>query len=338
MSTPNFQPLPWQRTLWTTVAASMQDDRLGHALLIAGPPGAGKRHFAACITAALWCRQRATDGTACGACSDCLQVLSEAHSGYFLLRVEEGKRDIPISAVRELSEKLTITQYDGRAKVAIIDPADSLNVNGVNALLKTIEEPTPGSHLLLVSSRPQALAPTLRSRCQRLAIAAPARDVALSWLRVASGGKFDEAALGQAFELASGAPLKAIELLAGNGVAVRADWARGLLDLAHGRGEPVPMAAAINEADPAGWVQWLYGWLATLLRSRLSAQAGDDAGLRSLALRLPAELLDRYVAEAQTALERIHGAADKKLVIESLLIGWIALLARAGRAAQNPRT
>ncbi|WP_428384457.1 DNA polymerase III subunit delta' C-terminal domain-containing protein [Nevskia ramosa] len=337
MSTPNFQPLPWQHTLWTTVAASMRDDRLGHALLIAGPPGAGKRHFAACITAALWCRQRAADGTACGSCTDCLQVLSEAHSGYFLLRVEEGKRDIPISAVRELSEKLTITQYDGRAKVAIIDPADSLNVSGVNALLKTIEEPTPGSHLFLVSSRPQALAPTLRSRCQRLAIAAPASDVALSWMREASAGKFDDAALNQALELASGAPLKAIELLASNGVAVRADWARGLLDLANGRGEPVPMAAAINEADPAGWVQWLYGWLAALLRARLGART-DDTARTALAQRLPADLLDRYVAEAQTALERIHGAADKKLVIESLLIGWIALLARAGRAAQNPRT
>lgn len=337
MTSANFQPLPWQRSLWATVAASMRDGRLGHALLIAGPAGAGKRHFAGCIAAALWCRQQAADGSACGTCPDCLQVHSEAHSGYFLLRVEEGKRDIPISAVRELSEKLTITQYDGRAKVAIIDPADSLNINGVNALLKTIEEPTPGSHLLLVSSRPQALAPTLRSRCQRLALAAPDRDTALAWLQTASGGKFDDAALSQALELASGAPLKALELLDGNGLAVRADWARGLLDLANGRGEPLPMAQAINEADPAGWVQWLYGWLAGLLRSRLGTAAGSGNGLDNLARRLPADLLDRYVAEVQTALGRIHGAADKKLTIESLLIGWIALLARAGRAAQNPR-
>lgn len=336
MSPAAFKPLPWQRALWETVATAIRDDRLGHALLLAGPAGAGKRHFAACITAALWCKQRDADGSACGRCPDCLQVSSEAHSGYFLLRVEEGKRDISVDAVRVLIEKLTITQYDGRAKVAIVDPADALNVNGVNALLKTIEEPTPGSHLLLLSSRPQALVPTLRSRCQRLAIAAPAQDVALAWLREATAGKFDDAALAQCLELASGAPLRALELLDGNGLAIRADWARTLLDLAQGRGEPVPMADDIAKSDPQGWVQWLYGWLAGLLRQRLVA--GTDGPLATLARRLPAELLDRYVAEVQTALERIHGAADKKLVIESLLIGWIALLARAGRAAQNPRT
>lgn len=338
MSREAFRPLPWQRPLWETVAASIRGDRLGHALLIAGPAGAGKRHFAACITAALWCRHRDADGTACGLCPDCLQVISEAHSGYFQLRVEDGKRDIAVDAVRVLIEKLTITQYDGRAKVAIIDPADSLNVNGVNALLKTIEEPTPGSHLLLVSNRPQALVPTLRSRCQRLAIAAPAREAAMAWLRSASGGKFDDAAIARSLELASGAPLKALELLDGNGLAIRDTWARSLLDLASGRGEPVPIAEDISKTDPQAWVQWLYGWLTGLLRLRVASGSGSDQALTNLSQRLPAELLDRYLAEVQSALERIHGAADKKLVIESLLIGWIALLARAGRAAQNPRT
>ena len=76
--------------------------------------------------------------------------------------------------------------------------------------------------------------------------------------------------------------------------------------------------------------------LTGLLRQRVAS--GGDPSLRSLAQRLPAELFDRYLAEVQTALERVHGAADKKLVIESLLIGWVALLARAGRAAQNPGT
>ncbi|WP_293371792.1 DNA polymerase III subunit delta' C-terminal domain-containing protein [Nevskia sp.] len=330
-----MKPLPWQKEVWATIAGSIREQRLSHALLLAGPDGAGKRHFAGCITAALWCRNLASDGSACGECADCLQVASGAHSGYFLVRAEEGKRDISIDQVRALSEKLTMTQYDGRAKVAIIEPADALNVNGVNALLKTIEEPTPGSHLLLVSARPQALAATLRSRCQRVRLAAPGRAIALDWLRNTSGGKHDDATLAAALDHAFGAPLKALQLLDGAGLAQRSDWSRGLVDLAGGRGEPATFAAAINEADPVGWLQWLYGWMSRLLRMRIAASADDDAAIVSLAQRLPAELLDRYIAEVQAMLAKVHGPADKKLLIESLLIGWLALLARAGRAAQN---
>lgn len=330
-----MKPLPWQREVWATVASSIGEQRLGHALLLAGPDGAGKRHFAGCITAALWCRQPAADGSACGQCADCLQVASGAHSGYFPVQVEDGKRDISIEQVRVLSEKLTMTQYDGRAKVAIIEPADALNVNGVNALLKTIEEPTPGSHLLLISARPQALAATLRSRCQRLRLPAPGREVALDWLRKTAGGKHDDATLSAALDHAFGAPLKAAALLEGAGLALRSDWSRGLLDLVNGRGEPALIAAAINEADPVGWLHWLYGWLGRLLRLRIATTTDDDAALIGLATRLPAELLDRYIAEVQASLPRLHGAADRKLLIESLLIGWLALLARAGRPAQN---
>lgn len=330
-----MKPLPWQREVWATVAGSIREQRLGHALLLAGPDGAGKRHFAGCVTAALWCRQLAGDGTACGQCADCLQVASGAHSGYFPVQVEEGKRDISIDQVRLLSEKLTMTQYDGRAKVAIIEPADALNVNGVNALLKTIEEPTPGSHLMLISARPQALAATLRSRCQRIRLPAPSRDVALDWLRKTAGGKYDDATLGAALDHAFGAPLKAVELLEGAGLAQRSDWSRGLLDLASGRAEPAVLAAAINEADPVGWLQWLYGWNNRLLHMRIAPTPEHDPTLVSLAQRLPADLLDRYIAEVQATLPKVHGAADKKLLVESLLIGWLALLARAGRAAQN---
>lgn len=334
-----MKPLPWQREVWATVAAAIRDRRLGHALLIAGPDGAGTGHFAACIAAALWCRQPDADGSGCGRCTDCVQVASGAHSGYFVVGVLEDKRDISIAQVRELGERLSMTQHDGRAKVAIIEPADALNVNGINALLKTIEEPTPGSHLLLVSSRPQALAATLRSRCQRLRIAVPERDAALAWLRERRDGSTDDARLAKALDHAFGAPLKAAELLDGDGIAQRDDWARTMLDLAAGRGEVSGTAERIGKEFGVVWVQWLYGWLNRLLRLRLPAGATAEPAepaLAALAARLPAELLDRYVAEVQAALGTVHGPADRRLLVESLLIGWLGLLARAGRAAQNP--
>lgn len=330
-------PYPWQLSVWSRVSGAIREQRLAHALLIAGPDGAGKRHFAACIAAALWCRQVMPDGTGCGRCPDCLQVASGAHSGYFTVRVEDGKRDISIEQVRELSERLSITQHDGRAKVAIIEPADALNVNGVNALLKTIEEPTPGSHLLLVSSRPQALAATLRSRCQRLRIAVPARTVARDWLQARSDGAIDDARVDLALDHAHGAPLRAAELLDGDGLALREDWARTLHELAAGRGDISASAERIGKEHGAVWVQWLYGWLHRLLRTQLPA-GGDDPALVDLLARLPVELLDRYIGEVQQALSIVQGPADRRLLVESLLIGWLGLLARAGRLAQTSRS
>lgn len=329
------KPFPWQRQVWAQLVAAQREDRLGHALLLAGPAGSGKKHFAYCVASALWCRQPDADGAGCGGCPDCRQVQSEAHSGYFLLRVEEDKRDISIEAVRELSEKLTFTAHDGRAKVAVIDPVDALNVNGVNALLKTIEEPSPGSHLLLITERPQALTATLRSRCQRIRLAAPPPDLALTWLGTETGGNVPADHLKQALEVAFGAPLRAAELLADKGLELRLGWQRAMLDLAASKAEPLAVADAIGKDGAIDWLQWLFGWLTMLMRARVAPSTAGDPAVAVLAARLPAELLDRYIAEVQTALYGVRGAADKRLILDGLLIGWLGLLARAGRAPQN---
>ncbi|GAC1624788.1 MAG: hypothetical protein NVS9B10_11120 [Nevskia sp.] len=330
-----LKPLPWQLALWQPVAAAIAGDRLGHALLLAGPAGTGKRHFARCLAAALWCRVRAPDGTACGDCPDCRQVLSEAHSGYHFLRVEDDKKDIAIDAVRELGERLQMTSHDGRAKVAIIEPADALNTNGVNALLKTIEEPSAHSHLLLVSERPQALTATLRSRCQRLRFAVPPAATAMSWLRTQTDLQASEEELAEALRAAQGSPLRARHLIESKSLAQFAGWAKLMMELAGARAEPVPAAAAVGDANAGPFAHWLFGWLTRLLRARAGQGQDGDEELGRLGSSLPAELLERYIAEVHEALYRVQTTANKTLLLESLLIGWRGLLARSARSAQN---
>jgi len=327
-----FSVPPWQAPLWRFVGEGIRQQRLGHALLLSGPAGNGKAAFATAIAAALWCRTPAADGQGCGHCADCRQVLSEAHSGYHRLRVEEDKRDIAIEAVRDLIEKLQVTSHDGRAKVAIVEPADALNTSGVNALLKTIEEPSPGSYLILISDRPQALPATLRSRCQRLRFAPPPEAVALAWLR-AAGGEADEPTLQAALTAAYGAPQRALALLKAELPTQHRQWAAAMLELAAGRGEPLAFAAAVGDANAVAFVHWLFGWLLGLLRARTGAEL--EPAVQALAARLPPQWLDRYVGEVQEALHRVFTNASKPLLLESLLIGWVALLARAGRSTQN---
>jgi DNA polymerase-3 subunit delta' len=319
--------LPWQGPLWRLTAQAIEQERLGHALLLSGLRGTGKRAYARVLAAALWCKTPLAQHLPCGQCDDCRQVLSEAHPGYSALRVEEDKRDIAIEAVRGLCERMGMTSHDGRSKLAIIDPADALNNNGRNALLKTIEEPPPRSHIVLISERPLALPATLRSRCQQLRFAIPARGEALAWL--AESGAADPAQAAAALDAAHGAPVLAQQFLNDQSLALRQTWRAALLDLAAGRSEPLAAAAAVGEAQAQPFLRWLYGWLLDLLRAGLVPGGGGE--VETLARTLPHRALDRYVSEVQENLRRLEFNAKAQLVLEAMLIRWSALVALGRR-------
>lgn len=304
-------PLPWQEQTWQRLGQVMAQDRLAHALLISGARGTGKRRFAGLLAAALLCRTPAAQGLPCGRCGDCRQVAAESHPGYFAVRPEEGKRDISIEAVRQLCERLVMTSHDGRAKVAVIDPADALNLNGVNALLKTIEEPPPRSHLLLISERPLALRATLRSRCQQLRLKIPPRAEARAWLAQCAPAGHTQADLDAALGIAHGAALQALELLKDDSLALRQSWRKLMLDLGGGRGDPLAAAAAVGEEQAGAFLRWLYTYLLELLQPHTGGTAPPSLDLGS------------YVDELVEHLRRLESNAKPQLVLEALFIRWV---------------
>jgi len=168
-----WSPLPWQQERWRQVRGAHAAGRLAHALLLAGPRGVGKGHFAAGLAAFLLCESPEAARKPCGDCRSCVQIAAGFHPNLMRLQPAEDKRDIAIDDVRALLDRLHLSSHYGQAKLAIIEPADALNASGVNALLKTVEEPPPATHLLFVSERWRALPATLRSRCQILRFARP---------------------------------------------------------------------------------------------------------------------------------------------------------------------
>jgi DNA polymerase III subunit delta' len=241
MSAP--QPLPWQQAPWRRVTDAARAGRLAHALLLAGPRGVGKGRFAAAFGAYLLCETRGASRP-CGECRSCVQVAAGVHPNLLRLAPAEDRRDISIDDIRALIERLQLSSHYGQAKVAIIEPADRLNDSGQNALLKTVEEPPPATHLLLVSERWRALSPTLRSRCQILRFAVPPAESALAWLRAQHPGE-PEAALRRHLR----APLAAG---IGEGGAGE-EWARALRELREGRFEALKLAQGLKrESAPAG--------------------------------------------------------------------------------------
>lgn len=307
--------LPWHLAQWRIVSEAFVAGRLSHALLLAGAAGVGKRRFARRIAAAALCER--ADGEVCGVCRSCRQFGGGAHPGYTVLQRDEDRRDIAIDAVRELCSKLAMTSHNGRAKIALIDPVDALNQNGANALLKTLEEPSPGSLLLLISERPLALPATLRSRCQLLRFGLPQLDRARDWLTIQSPQTSVEERE-SALTLSRGAPLRAAELLAdGESLESYKQWSILMRELSDGRAAPLQVAAAVKREQIPIFLRWLAGWVLDLLRN-------DPVGTR-------AQALARFGEAVSDATRHTQGNANPLLTLESLLIGWSATLARTRR-------
>ena len=257
-------PLPW---LMAPLQAALASQR-GHALLVHGSPGVGALPFAVSLAQA-WLCESAPPGSAgtpaCGHCGSCRLVRAKLHPDLMVLLpetlrrlhdwpladdrpdTEEGKRkpskQIRIDEVRALIDWSTMTSARGRGKVAVLHPADSLNLQAASALLKTLEEPPAGTRLVLTCADPAWLLPTVRSRCQTLPLGAPAAAAAVTWLQ--SQGVASAADAAVLLAACSGRPLDALALLQDEVTA--AAWAALPQAVARGQaaslaGWPVPRA------------------------------------------------------------------------------------------------
>lgn len=165
LEAPLGQGIALQRTL-----RNARTLRMHHGLIVCGPSGSGKTTVARWIAAALLCTSDIDLDGPCGTCRSCRRVATSQYPDFHEVSVLEGKRDIAIEQLRNLQDDLQRLAIEGRARVVIIDPADSLNEPGQNALLKTLEEPGEDTFLLLVTSRLESLLATVRSRCEPLQV------------------------------------------------------------------------------------------------------------------------------------------------------------------------
>lgn len=159
-------------------STALQRGRLATSFLFAGPDGIGKRTFARMLAKCLLCRNTAADDlNCCNQCEDCAQVEASTHPDLIQVSKPEEKAYLPIELLIGEREKrmreglchdISLKPWGGRRKIAILDDADYLNVEGANSLLKTLEEPPINSMLILVGTSLQRQLPTIRSRCQSI--------------------------------------------------------------------------------------------------------------------------------------------------------------------------
>lgn len=216
---------PWNQALFESLRR--RTERFPHALLILGPRGTGKLALAERVAQYLLCENPARKP--CGSCEGCRWFAAGSHPDFRRVEPEalarepigepeEGEApakrakpstEIKVEQVRELAGFLNLGSHRGRLRVALVHPAEDMNANAANALLKGLEEPPAGAVFLLISHRPARLPPTIRSRCIALPVPIPPREAALQWLK-AEGALDAERWLAYA----GGAPLMALEYAA----------------------------------------------------------------------------------------------------------------------------
>jgi DNA polymerase-3 subunit delta' len=318
----------------------MQAERLGHALLLTGPAGVGKRRFAERIAATLLCAaadtERGADGGPCGQCEDCRLLVAGNHPDLVRLVPDADSKthEIKAEAVRDLCASQSMTTSRGRRAVFCIAPAEAMTTTAANGLLKTLEEPNPATLMLLVSEAPGRLPATIRSRCQRLVFGVPAAAEAASWLRARAPASSDVARL---LGIAHGAPLRALALASDDVLERREGCLQALGRVAAGKQDPLAVAQAWQALDPALVLDWLAGWVSDALRLRTDPNAGylvnpDQRGsLAQLAAGLSPQAAHRYLLQVYAARAEASSTVNKLLLFEALLLGWASLT--TGRAA-----
>lgn len=196
--------------------------RVGHAYIFCGISGIGKKTTALAFASALNCDKRANPPDACGSCPSCLKIMRGNHPDIHIVTSET--QFIRIDAIRHIEQQMTFKPLEGKSRVFIIDDADRMNDQAANALLKTLEEPTLGNLIILVSARPRSLPLTILSRCQRVNFQPLLTSTVERWL-VERGQKNTEPANLLA-SLSGGSISQALELDAQDMVAFRAELGR----------------------------------------------------------------------------------------------------------------
>ena len=311
--------------------------QLPHAVLLRGVQGIGKLAFAEAVAASLLCESPRPDGSACGHCTACGWMRQGSHPDFRRIepesladsreaeqggeRKEKTSSQIPVEQVRSIADFINISSHRGGVKVALIHPAESLNANAANALLKNLEEPPPRTYFLLVSHRWHQLLPTIKSRCQQIALPLPSAESACDWLKQ-QGSRDPDLALAQA----GGAPLLAVTY-------DEEHWQQrmGFLKAISGRGlDALAVAEQFRDLAPAQIVGWLQKWSFDLVSLKVTGSIRYNPDFAA-AISATVECIDlmgamRFLRQMVRLQRIVSHPLNARLFLEELLLTYSALL------------
>ncbi len=310
-----FDKLLGNDSLKASLTAAQKQGKLSHFYLITGPKGSGRHTLSDLIAGAMLCQE---PNGPCGVCRACRKLRSGLHPDYRTIDDPE-KKTVPVELIREARADIYIRPNEGNRKIYRFPRAQDMGLPGQNALLKVLEEPPPYGVFLLLADNPEALLPTVRSRCVELKLQALPRDLLRRTLR-REFPQADEGAVDAAILRSGGYLGQARELLQG---AALSDTAAAF-SLAYGSADPLAMLSVLTPMEKwkrDGLIAELSQWV-ELLEQALLVRSG-----------LPGMLLQaQSIAASRSSADLMKGIGALKQAMEyaqgnvscGAICGWLS--------------
>ncbi|WMP17505.1 DNA polymerase III subunit delta' [Thiothrix lacustris] len=307
---------PWQMQAWQSVQQAKMGNHLHHALLFSGEEGCGNEAFIQEVAKGLLCLKPLINGAACGECRSCQVFASDAHPDFMSIRLLEDKQSILIDQIRALNYFLGLSRSYSLRRVVVIYPADRMNINAANSLLKSLEEPAPDTHILLLTAHPAVLLPTIRSRCQRARLPLPAHADALEWLQQ----QVLQHPAEQLLLNTAGRPLAALELDVTDTLVQREQWLTHLTECVQGQGSITVISSYWEKFDKNQLLDWQLGWLLSLLKQGVGGEENSEVRYMQSVLGQQGIL---HIYDKLLELKKLSThPLNARLLLESMLVLW----------------
>ena len=319
--------LPWLQKNWDQLCNYSVQNRVPQALLITGNKGLGKQHLANQYAYSLLCAKKQDNGIACGHCHSCLLLNAETHPDFMQIRPDEAKTSITIDQIRSLVTKLTLKPQFERYRVVIVNPADLMNNAAANAFLKCLEEPTGRTVIILITDKPAQLPATIVSRCQKLAVARPGKEIVCAWLKQQAVQDDQELLFG----LAQGSPLLALDYANNGTLTLRNNCFKAWLDVAKQRRHPAIIAEDWHKLPESPLIFWITSWIIDIIKCCYQIKADwlynpdIKEPLQELSQQLELKELYKLYDLILISRQRLNTQINKHIMYEEILIKWFEL-------------
>ncbi len=341
------QLFPWQQADWQQLLQYQNTQKIPHALLLTGSKGLAKFEFAILWANTLLCETLSntelldSTATACGHCAACELFAANTHPDFMLIQPEEEGKAIKVAQIRELVGFVSLTQSRSKRRVIVINPAESMNMNAANSLLKTLEEPPENTVIILVSSKPHSLPATIRSRCQHFPVSTADTTTIQSWLT--RTGQYSQNEVDLALSLTENSPINAQFYLDSSILGISDELLNDWQMLASGKAKPPAIAEKWLKQPENVPIRLVYTWLVDMIRYQSLNQGHErllddnahalfyhngNATLQNLAISIPAKRLFVIYDKVIEILKLGHTSLNKQLQLESLLIQWSLIAQR----------
>ncbi len=316
----------WLMPSFSSLVKRLCSGTLPHALLLTGQKGIGKQRFAEALMRAVCCEEPDKEGFACQQCRSCQLINAGSHPDVKSINPVETGKIISIDQIRALNQYVLLKAQLSGNKVAVISPAEKMNIASSNSLLKTLEEPPAHSLLILVTDRPAMLPATIRSRCQNITLSKPSVDVGTQWLKTYIDSPKDHLEL--LLALTDGAPFEARKLADSELLKHRDKMLSDLEGLIRGQNDPVSIAEAWLKVSMSDSLYWLQRWVEDLIRLKSSENLPDIANsdvrerLQKVEPLWNLKSLFSFYDQLCETIRLCETSCNPQMLLEDLLIFW----------------